>query len=154
MNTKQKPVIKLENEAFFTVVKQRLDVGDQVWIPVVGKSMEPFLRQRDEVLLQAARVTDVAIGDIVLASWDQRYVLHRVVQKKADELWLVGDNNLVQVEKVGPADLLAVLFEARRAGKSLPLSHRWNKYLGIGWYYLRFPRRLVAAIRQIVRRLS
>lgn len=148
MNTKHKQVVKVENEAFFTVVKQRLDVGDQVWIPVVGNSMEPFLRERDEVLLQAAREADVAIGDVVLARWGQRYVLHRVVRKKADELWLAGDNNLVQIEKIAAADLIAVLLEARRVGQMLSVSRTFNKSLGILWYYLRLPRRVVVAIKR------
>jgi signal peptidase len=148
MNTKHKQVIKMENEAFFTVVEQRLDVGDQVCIPVVGKSMEPFLRERDEVLLQTAKEVDIATGDIVLARWGQRYVLHRVVRKKKDELWLAGDNNLGQIEKIAYADLIAVLFEARRAGKLLAVSRTFNKSLGMLWYYLRLPRRVVAAIKR------
>ncbi|TYR36978.1 hypothetical protein FXV77_07330 [Sphingobacterium phlebotomi] len=148
MNTKHKQVVKVENEAFFTVVKQRLDVGDQVWIPVVGNSMEPFLREKDDVLLRTARETDVAIGDIALARWGQRYVLHRVVRKKADELWLAGDNNLVQIEKIAAADLIAVLLEARRVGQMLSVSRTFNKSLGILWYYLRLPRRVVVAIKR------
>ncbi|HLT86446.1 MAG TPA: S24 family peptidase [Sphingobacterium sp.] len=148
MDTNHRQVIKMENEAFFTVVEQRLEVGDQVCIPVVGKSMEPFLRERDEVLLQTARGADIAIGDIVLARWGQRYVLHRVVRKKADELWLAGDNNLVQIEKIASADLIAVLSEARRGGKVLAVSGTFNKSLGMLWYYLRLPRRVMVAIKR------
>ena len=148
MDTKHQQVVKIENESFFAAVKDRLDLGDRVCIPVVGKSMEPFLREKDEVLLQSARDAEIAIGDIVLAKWGQRYVLHRVVRKDADMFWLAGDNNLVQIEKVGVADLLAVLFEARRAGKVLPVSLTFNKYIGLLWYYLRFPRRAVGAIKR------
>ena len=148
MDTKHQQVVRIENESFFSVVKDRLDLGDRVCIPVVGKSMEPFLREKDEVLLQTARDAEIAIGDIVLAKWGQRYVLHRVVRKKADELWLAGDNNLMQIEKVGVADILAVLLEARRAGKILPVSRPFNKNLGLLWYYLRLPRRVVVAIKR------
>lgn len=145
MNNK---TVRIDNEAYFTMVRQRLDVGDQVRIPVVGKSMEPFLQERDEVLLQAVGGTDIGIGDIVLARWGRRYVLHRVVRKKADGFWLAGDNNLVQIEKIASADLIAVLSEARRAGKLLPVSRTFNKSLGMLWYYLRLPRRVIAAIKR------
>src|SRR5690606_20619229 len=143
MDTKHQQVVRIENESFFSVVKDRLDLGDRVCIPVVGKSMEPFLREKDEVLLQTARDAEIAIGDIVLAKWGQRYVLHRVVRKKADELWLAGDNNLVQIEKIASADLIAVLSEARRGGKVLAVSGTFNKSLGMLWYYRRLPRRVM-----------
>src|SRR5690606_6031121 len=134
----------------FELVMQELAAGNTVRIPVIGKSMEPFLRERDEVLLQVAKIGDIDVGDIVLARWRQRYVLHRVVRKKADGLWLVGDNNLAQIENIASADLIAVLSEARRNGKLLQVSTTFNKNLGTLWYYLRFPRRVVVAVRRRV----
>lgn len=137
---------QIDNEAYFELVVQRLEVGDRVCIPVIGESMKPFLRERDEVVLQ--RAADAVVGDIVLARWDKRYILHRVVRKKDGWLWLAGDNNLVQIEKIASVDLIAVLFEARRADKLLAISSTFNKSLGMLWYYLRLPRRVFAAIKR------
>ncbi|RZF58872.1 S24/S26 family peptidase [Sphingobacterium corticibacterium] len=145
--------VRLENEAFFYLVEQRLEQGDQVWIPVRGKSMEPFLRESDEVLLQTANGAEIAIGDIVLARWKQRYVLHRVVRKKANYFWLVGDNNLVQLEEIALKDFIAVLSAARRSEKKLRVSSRLNKKLGVIWYHLRLPRRVVVAMKRLVLRI-
>ncbi|MBD1423720.1 S24/S26 family peptidase [Sphingobacterium chuzhouense] len=148
MDKNDAEVTLIKNAEFFKMVEQHLDEGNQVWIPVVGKSMEPFLRERDTACLQTVGVADIAVGDIVLAKWRQRHVLHRVVRKETNELWLVGDNNLVQVEKIPAADLIAAVVEAHRAGKPLSVCNTLNKNLGIVWYYLRLPRRVVAAIKR------
>lgn len=140
--------VRIDNETYFKLVVQELEAGNEVRIPVIGRSMEPFLRERDEVLLHTAKIADITVGDIVLARWKQRYVLHRVVRKNADGLWLVGDNNLAQIEKIAATDLVAVLFEARRGGKLLPVSSTFNKNLGMLWYHLRFPRRVVVAVKR------
>lgn len=138
----------MDNEAFFTWVAQQLEQGDQVWIPVQGKSMLPFLRERDRVLLKRVEIADTAIGDMVLARWAQGYVLHRVIRKDGNTLWLVGDNNLAQVEKIAAADLIARVVEVRRAERPVAVCNAFNKNLGILWYYLRWPRRVVAVIRR------
>jgi signal peptidase len=70
------------------------------------------------------------------------------VRKKAGEFWLAGDNNLVQIEKIASADLIAVLSEVRREGKVLAVSGTFNKSLGMLWYYLRLPRRVMVAIKR------
>lgn len=140
--------VRINNETYFTLVKQRLDAGAQVWIPIVGKSMQPFLRERDEVLLRKTETADVTVGDIVLAQWEQRYMLHRVVRKKAGWLWLAGDNNLVQLEKVASTDLIALLVEARRGSQSIQLARPLSKVLGMVWYYLRLPRRVMVGIKR------
>ena len=140
--------VRLENEAFFTWVAQQLEQGDQVWIPVQGKSMQPFLRERDKVLLKRVGIAEIAIGDMVLARWAQGYVLHRVIRKDRNALWLVGNNNLAQIEKIAAADLIATVVEVRRAERPVAVCNTFNKNLGILWYYLRWPRRVVAAVRR------
>ncbi|PRD52037.1 S24 family peptidase [Sphingobacterium gobiense] len=148
MDLNDRQFLRVENEDFFSIVRQRLDVGDRVRIPVVGKSMEPFLLERDEVLLKTANTAEIAIGDIVLAQWGQKYMLHRVVRKKGASVWLAGDNNLVQLERIVTEDIVAILVEARRDGRRLLVSGLFSKMLGMCWYYLRLPRRVVVAIRR------
>lgn len=143
--------VRINNETYFALVKQRLDAGDQVWIPIVGKSMLPFLRERDEVLLRTVEPAEVNVGDIVLAHWAQRYLLHRVVRKKAGCLWLAGDNNLVQLEKIVSADLIALLVEARRGQQPLQISSPLYKTLGMLWYYLRLPRRVIVGLKRRIK---
>ncbi|PRD46958.1 S24 family peptidase [Sphingobacterium haloxyli] len=148
MDMDHKQFLRVENEDFFNIVRQRLDAGDRVRIPVVGKSMEPFLLERDQVLLQTANMAEIAVGDIVLARWGQKYMLHRVVRKKAESAWLAGDNNLVQLEQIAGEDIIALLVEASRDGRRLLVSRPFSKMLGMCWYYLRLPRRVVVAIRR------
>lgn len=142
--------VSIENETYFTLVRERLDVGNEVWIPVKGKSMLPFLRERDDALLQPVGEGDVVIGDIVLARWAQKYILHRVVRKKSGVIWLAGDNNLVQLEMINLGDVIAVLTAARRNKKRLSVSSPLYKLLGMCWYYLRLPRRVVVGLKRRV----
>jgi len=140
--------IRIKNEEYFKLVQQRLDAAEQVRIPVKGRSMEPFLYEKDEVLLQPAIQAKIAIGDIILVHWNEGYILHRVVRIKKGWLWLAGDNNLVQLEKVAEADVLAVLIAAERKGKPLKVARPFYKMLGMAWYYTRFPRRIWTAIKR------
>ena len=148
MKANEEAFFRVKNEDFFVLVKQRLELGERVRIPIVGRSMEPFLRERDEVLLQRTALEELRIGDVVLGRWQGAYVLHRLVRKTGDTLWLAGDNNLVQLEEIAAADLLALVIEARRKEKILPLSRAWNKKLGMLWYRLRFPRRVLVALKR------
>lgn len=134
------------NKSFFDLVKQRLDMGDDVLIPVKGKSMQPFLYEGDEVLLRRIMPADLRIGAIVLVEWRSTFVLHRLVRKDKGMLYLAGDNNLVQLEDVAETAMLGLLVEARREGKPLPITSAWSYFLGLTWYHLRFPRRVWAGL--------
>jgi signal peptidase I len=67
-----------------------------VKIPVAGKSMEPFLQNRDLVVLKRFEENDLVNGKIVLAYFNNAYVLPVVRIKKT--VTLAGDGNIQQVE--------------------------------------------------------
>ncbi|GGH32108.1 hypothetical protein FAZ19_23040 [Sphingobacterium alkalisoli] len=109
--------LTVANSVFFDQVKEYLDGGKKVTIPVAGGSMRPFLRQGDKVVIKAIEPADMKLGRILLAYTPQGYVLHRLVRKTAKEVWLAGDANLQQLERIPKTALWAVVIEAYRGDK-------------------------------------
>ena len=126
----------IPNDLFFEQVKERLNAGQKVKIPVAGKSMEPFLQNGDLVVLKKFEEKDLINGKIVLAYFNNAYVLHRVVKIKKENVTLAGDGNIQQVEIITDKDILAVVVSAYRGEKELSI----NTLLGQIWYKLRIVR--------------
>ena len=134
-----KTPILIPNELFFKEVKVLLDEGKQVRIPVKGKSMRPFLRNGDTVLLAHVSNRSIRWGAIVLArTSDYGIVLHRVVYKNNDKLWLAGDAHSRQREQTTVDDVLAIMVAAYRKGKKLKLDSFGSRCVVVLWF-LAFP---------------
>ncbi|MCL1680511.1 S24/S26 family peptidase [Elizabethkingia miricola] len=132
----------IPNDLFFEQVKERLNAGQKVKIPVAGKSMEPFLQNGDLVVLKRFEENDLVNGKIVLAYFNNAYVLHRIVRIKEDAVTLAGDGNIQQVEIITNKDILAVVIHAYRGDKELII----NTLLGQIWYKLRVIRAVYGKI--------
>lgn len=132
----------IPNDLFFEQVKERLNAGQKVKIPVAGRSMEPFLQNGDLVVLKRFEENDLMNGKIVLAYFNNAYVLHRIVRIKEDIITLAGDGNIQQVEIITDKDILAVVIQAYRGEKELSI----NTLLGQFWYKLRFIRAVYGKI--------
>ncbi|MET7036703.1 S24 family peptidase [Elizabethkingia miricola] len=132
----------IPNDLFFEQVKERLNAGQKVKIPVAGKSMEPFLQNGDLVVLKRFEENDLVNGKIVLAYFNNAYVLHRIVRIKEDAVTLAGDGNIQQVEIITNKDILAVVIHAYRGDKELII----NTLLGQVWYKLRVIRAVYGKI--------
>ncbi|KUY27441.1 S24 family peptidase [Elizabethkingia ursingii] len=132
----------IPNDLFFEQVKERLNAGQKVKIPVAGRSMEPFLQNGDLVVLKRFDENDLVNGKIVLAYFNNAYVLHRIVRIKEDTVTLAGDGNIQQVEIITNKDILAVVIQAYRGEKELSI----NTLLGRIWYKLRIIRAVYSKI--------
>ncbi|MCL1655355.1 S24/S26 family peptidase [Elizabethkingia miricola] len=111
-------------------------------IPVAGKSMEPFLQNGDLVVLKRFEENDLVNGKIVLAYFNNAYVLHRIVRIREDTVTLAGDGNIQQVEIITNKDILAVVIHAYREERELSI----NTLLGQIWYKLRVIRAVYGKI--------
>ncbi|KUG10427.1 hypothetical protein BEI02_16865 [Elizabethkingia sp. HvH-WGS333] len=132
----------IPNDLFFEQVKERLNAGQKVKIPVAGKSMEPFLQNGDLVVLKRFEENDLVNGKIVLAYFNNAYVLHRIVRIREDTVTLAGDGNIQQVEIITNKDILAVVIHAYREERELSI----NTLLGQIWYKLRVIRAVYGKI--------
>lgn len=90
------------NDVLLGEVAAVLQEGREAILTPTGNSMLPFIRSgKDRVLLR--KQDRYAVGDIVLAHFGGRYVLHRIVALDGDAVTLMGDGNLRGQEK-GRAD--------------------------------------------------
>ena len=102
--------IVLPNEVLLDEVAQLLGEGREVVITPKGRSMLPFIRgEVDHIKL--LRPDSLRVGDIVLAYFEKRYVLHRIVAIDGDEITLMGDGNLKGTEQGNRSDVVGKVVE-------------------------------------------
>ena len=100
----------LPNDVMLGEVSRLLHEGREVVMTPKGNSMRPFIRgQIDNVRLQ--RPDDLKVGDIVLAKFEGRYIIHRIIDIKGDHVTMMGDGNLQGVEEVLRSDVSGVVVE-------------------------------------------
>jgi len=129
--------ISFPNELFFKEVKTLLDEDKQVRIPVKGRSMRPFLQDGDTVILDPVRDRSVRWGMIVLARTTTcGVVLHRVVFKSKDKLWLMGDALSRKREQTVVKEVLAVVVAAQRKGEKRELNSYGWRSVAILWFLI------------------
>ena len=139
--------ISLPNQSFFTEVKALLDEGKCVRIPVKGSSMRPFLQNGDTVELLSVSGRKIHWGEIVLACTQKGHiVLHRVVFKKKDRLWLMGDAHSRQKEQITVGDVWAFSATAYRKGKMRKLDSFGMCCAVVCWFIAMPFRRLLLKI--------
>lgn len=99
----------IANNIFFKEVNEYLTKGKDVLFTINGNSMLPFLAHGDKVIICPINKQNFTYGRILLAKSEYGYVLHRLVWKNNKNLWLAGDNNLVQLEKISREDVLGTV---------------------------------------------
>jgi rhamnosyl/mannosyltransferase len=129
--------ISLPNDSFFKEVKLFLDEGKHVLVKVKGSSMRPFLHDGDTVELMPATDGAVRWGAIVLAYRDDYgVVLHRVIKRRNDKIWLRGDAQTKAKEEISLKDVWAYSETAYRRGKRLKLNSFMKKCALVSWFLL------------------
>lgn len=102
--------VVLPNDVLLDEVARLLGEGREVVITAKGRSMLPFIRgEVDHVKLRQS--DNLRVGDIVLAYFGNRYVLHRIVAINGDEITLMGDGNLKGTEQGDRSDVVGKVVE-------------------------------------------
>lgn len=127
----------LPNEIFFGISQEILQSKQKIRIVLKGDSMKPVLRDGDILTLKRLGKQNLFLGDIVLAIWNDKFVLHRIVLIKKNTVFLAGDNNLIQIEKVNRQNVLAKVYQYSRAGKGFKELSAFHKMLGLFWFACR-----------------
>lgn len=128
--------------------------GVSVTFPVNGRSMHPFIiGGKESVILE--KVVALKIGDVVLAFSENRYVIHRIVKMRDDEIWLMGDGNLQQLEYCSLTDVKAVATHVvNAAGKRRSLNSKFQKMCSWIWTKLKPIRKWLLLLYRKITRLS
>jgi len=104
----------MENAGNNVRMEQLLAEGKLVKLTPVGDSMLPFIRGgADSVVL--CKPESFRVGDIALAPYRGRYVLHRVVRIEGDTVVMMGDGIVKGKEKVDKSAVLAIVIEIVKA---------------------------------------
>ena len=126
---------QIPNEVFFAWVETEIAEGHSVRFRLKGQSMFPLLRnERDDVVLYPCTEEELKPMDVVLFRYQGRHVLHRILRREGERLYLQGDGSYVAHEQCTIADVVGKVHEViRPSGKIVSvdawqwhmLSHLW-----------------------------
>lgn len=131
------------------VIEETLAAGGTVKLPITGTSMLPLLvAGRDTVTLSPV-TGDLQKFDIPFyRRRDGAFVLHRIVACTADNTYtLCGDNQWVLEEGIRAEQIIGVVSEITRNGKTFSVnSKKYKRYVRI-WHRLLPVRKYIVKLR-------
>lgn len=151
-------VKKVALKELYPVIKEQLESGKTVALPITGTSMLPLLvAGRDNVIISSVEKPN--INDIVFYRRDNgQFVLHRIIGIDENGYTLCGDNQWVKEYGIKDHNIIGVVIEINRNGKNFSINEK--KYVK---YYKRwlklFPIRkplikILTILRAIKRKMS
>ena len=151
-------VKKVALKELYPIIKEQLESGRTVALPITGTSMLPLLvAGRDNVILSS--VTNPNINDIIFYRRDNgQFVLHRIIGIDENGYILCGDNQWVKEYGVKNHNIIGVVTEINRDGKNFNVNdenyikyyNRWLKLFPIRKTLIK----LMAIFRAIKRKMS
>ncbi|MBR5246889.1 MAG: S24/S26 family peptidase [Clostridia bacterium] len=149
---------KVALKELYPIIKEQLDKGGTVKIPITGTSMLPLLVQgRDFVVLKSCEKAE--INDIIFYRRDNgQFVLHRIIGIDENGYILCGDNQWVKEHGIKDKNIIGVVTEIHRNGKVFGVNDKsYVKYYKC-WLKL-FPIRkplikVLVVLRAIKRKMS
>lgn len=127
-----------KSSEIFPIIREILDANGSVCIAVTGTSMYPFLRENiDSVVFKKTCIAEVKRADIVLIIRENgEYVLHRIVRKRQDAFYIMGDNQQWIEGPLKPDQLVAVVSSVWRHYKKINCSNNIWRFLSSVWLYI------------------
>lgn len=113
---------KISLNEIYPAIKETLNYGGTVELPITGTSMFPLLKAgRDTVIIKAG--TNYSVCDIIFYRRDDgHFVLHRIVGKDKDGYILCGDNQTVLEKGITEKNIIAKVIEIHRNGKIIDVN--------------------------------
>ena len=128
----------IDNNIFFSWVKDELQTGKQVRIRVKGMSMFPLLRDgADLVTLTACKPEELKEKDVVLFVYKNKYIMHRLRYRQETGWIAQGDGNLNRWEFCSNQKVLARMTAVYRPdGTIIETSSRKWRLMSTLWIYM------------------
>ncbi len=138
----------IPNNPFFEEIEQLILAGNDVEVRCKGTSMTPFLRDGiDIVVLSPCDKKELKKGEIVLFRYNGKYLLHRIIKVKENELIIQGDGICKNNEKVSQKDVIGLVRTIVRPNLKQVSIHNWrSRVYWHSWYLLRPARRYLLFI--------
>jgi hypothetical protein len=123
-----------------TTYEQELERTGSLMFTTVGRSMRPFLRSgEDMMVIEARKDSRFRPRDVVLYRRKSgKYVLHRIMAVHKADYVLCGDNCWELERGIRDEQILGVLTAVIREGKRLDVSSRSYRFKVFSWWML-FP---------------
>lgn len=141
----------LDGEELMELVRERVSAGKSVRnVPFRGSSMLPMLRQGKDTVELSPLPERLKVHDLPVYQYPSgKYVMHRVVAVEDDNLYICNGDNLVQMERIPKAWMIALVTAFTRDGKRIevtdpgylrycrfwaatrPLRHLWKRGVGL-----------------------
>lgn len=142
--------LKLAQNSFVDMISSLLLDGYKVRFYIKGRSMLPLLKEgRDLVELRSTN--EINKGDIVLAQVaPMRYVLHRIISKKGEELILMGDGNLNTIERCLCSDVVGKVVLIIRNGRQINEDSLLLRLYTMIWLQINLNKKYLSKIRNLI----
>ena len=110
---------QIPNSVFFSWVEERISNGCRVRFRIKGDSMFPLLRNnKDEVVLFPCVGDELSPMDIVLFRYKGKHLLHRIIRREGNRLYIQGDGSYIAKEECFIDDVIGkVQMIIRPSGK-------------------------------------
>lgn len=101
-----------------SVIKEVIDADGEVTLIASGVSMEPFIRDRKDVITLKKPDGKFKTGDVPFYKRKNgQFILHRIIGKDKNGYILRGDNQWVKEYSVKDEDIIAVLVCVEKNGR-------------------------------------
>ena len=148
--------MEIDNDIFFSLVKEELSAGRTAKIRVKGYSMLPLLSDKDMVVFAPYKDREPAPGDIVLFRYHGRDLMHRIVSIAGGSRYEIqGDGIWRSYEHCGRESIAGYVSQVvRRDGRVVETDSRaWRLrsrlWRSLGLFRM-IPLMFMAAVRKIV----
>jgi len=101
------------------ILRERLDAGEPVWLPVRGRSMRPLLGAGSRIFVTPAR--RVRFGDLLAYECGGAVVCHRVIGRRGVALLTRADHRGAGPEVVRESQIVGVVAAFERNGVTVEL---------------------------------
>ncbi len=124
----------VDTQQYISMLRELLEAGQTVSLPVAGNSMLPFLAdKRDSVTLRRAD-SPLKVGDIALYQRENEdFILHRVCRVTHEGFFAVGDAQQLIEGPLGPGCVLGRVTAVRRKEKILGPGSFWWEFFEHIW---------------------
>ena len=126
----------LPNKDVLLLIREQIAAGRSVRLPVRGNSMSPLLLdQRDTVLLRPVDPVKIKMGDVILYSWKDGFLMHRVVGIEESpagipERFICRGDALQNSENVSVENVIAIAELPAHSFLTLLMRRAWLRLRG------------------------
>lgn len=144
--------VSVQLDAMMSLLRERLDMGQQVRFSPRGTSMLPLLRPgMDSVVLRPLPEKLKKYDLPLYQRGDGQYVLHRVI-RAGDTYTCIGDNQFEQETGLEHHQMIALVSEFTRSGKEYTVEDWQYRLYCRFWHYTRPVRKIWRTGMYLIRR--